>query len=309
MERYYSFRQFLRERFPQPVYKVCIDAGFRCPNLDGTLSEEGCTYCNNASFSPLLPGDPSLSIPQQIERGIQRQRRARGDCLFLAYFQSYTNTHAPVDVLQQRYQEALCCEGVVGLNISTRPDCLGPEILELLSHLAEKHFILLEVGLQSTHDRTLQSINRGHNYGCFLELMKQVRVRSFGLGVHLILGLPGEDEGRMLETATRMSQFSLDCMKIHNLQIVRGTKMANLYQQRSFPLYSREEYIDLLCKFLELLSPKIAIERMFATTVPHLLVAPEWARDNSGLLQDIQKELQRRNTWQGRLFKKGGEEI
>lgn len=300
--RYYSLNRFLREKLGRPVYKVCVDAGFSCPNLDGRLSHSGCIYCNNRSFSPIPYGD-RRSLKDQIEDGVKRRRRRQGETsCFLAYFQSYTNTYASPDRLQELYETALACDGIAGLNISTRPDCLEAEKVDLLAGLAQRHFVLLEIGLQSSHDSTLLDINRGHDYGCFLDALDRIRDKGIHLGAHIILGLPGESRSMMLETADRISHLSLDCVKIHDLHIVRGTKLEERYGKDPFPMMDRVDYIDLVCRFLEHLSPRIAIARLFASTPKELLLAPTWAVDNSRLLQDIQSYLEEKDIRQGKLF-------
>jgi uncharacterized protein len=302
MERYYSLNRFLREKLGRTAYKVCVDAGFSCPNLDGSLSTDGCIYCNNRSFSPISSGD-RRSLRGQIEEGVRSQRRRKGNkSCFLAYFQSYTNTYAPVDRLKELYETALSCEGIVGLNISTRPDCLEAEKADLLADLARKHFVLVEIGLQSSHDSTLRSINRGHDYDCFLRAVERIKRHPIYLGAHIILGLPGESESMMLETAERLSALPLDCLKIHNLHVVLGTKLAELYRRDPFPLIERGDYIPLVCRFLERLSPKIAIARLFASTPREMLLAPLWAQSDTRLLEEIRNFLIEKNTCQGRLF-------
>ncbi len=301
MERYYSFNRFLMERLGCRVYKVCVDAGFNCPNRDGTLSLSGCSFCNNDSFGPgrRLAGQ---SLEKQIEAGIQKQRaRTRVDS-YLVYFQSFTNTYAPADRLKELYSRALGCEGVIGLCIATRPDCLEDEVLECLQALAERHFILLELGLQSSHDRTLRAIHRGHDYGCFEQAVRKCQERQLAVSAHIILGLPGETEEMMLTTADRLAALPLDCLKIHDLHIVKETALARSYLRDPFPLLSRQEYIHLLCRFLERLPSRIAIERLFSSTPSSHLLAPDWAVNPGRLLEDIRRELENQDTWQGRLL-------
>jgi len=303
MERYYSFNRFLRQKFGKPVYKVCVDAGFSCPNLDGSLSSKGCIFCNNDSFGPSRRLH-HLSIERQIEEGVRRQRNRTGASAFLAYFQNFTNTYASIAILKESYEKALTCDGVVGLNIATRPDCLEEEKLELIATFAKKSFVLLEFGLQSSHDRTLNLINRGHDYSCFVQAVKKSKEHGLSISAHVILGLPQETEEMMLQTAYRLASLPLDGLKLHDLHVVRGTELAELYLRNPFNLLGREEYIALLCRFLERLPPNIAIERLFSSTPKNLLLAPDWAVDTSRLLRDIQIELARRETWQGRLWGK-----
>jgi hypothetical protein len=283
---------------------VCIDAGFTCPNLDGTISTEGCSYCNNSSFSPLRRLNPH-DVSAQIERGIAYIKQRYKAVHFLAYFQSYCNTHAPLESLRALFSLALGFPGVVGLDISTRPDCINEEKLEYLQDLARERFVLLEYGLQSCHDQTLRRINRGHDYACFVKALGLTANRGIYTCAHVILGLPGESDQQILQTADRLAELPLDFVKIHDLHVVRETALSREYEQSPFPLRSRQQYIDLLVRFIERIPPGMALMRLFSHTPPQLLLAPTWDTDPNRLIRDIRAELELKDTWQGRLCSAG----
>ena len=305
MDRYYPFSRFLQRKFGAPVHKVCIDAGFSCPNIDGTVATGGCTYCNNSSFSPV----PKLNlhdVSAQIERGVAYIRRRYKAEHFLAYFQSYSNTHAPLATLRELYSLALGFSGVVGLDISTRPDCIDKEKLDYLQELARERFVLLEYGMQSCHDETLRRVNRGHNHECFVKALEMTAGRGLFTCAHVILGLPNERDHQILQTADRLAELPLDFVKIHDLRVVCGSVLGCEYEKSPFPMRTRDEYIDLLIRFLERISPTMAVMRLFARTPPELLLAPTWDSNPNRLIRDIRAELERRSTWQGRLCHRAG---
>jgi uncharacterized protein len=308
VDRYYPFSRFLRGKFGVPVHKVCIDAGFTCPNLDGTIAVGGCAYCNNSSFSPIRRLNLN-DVSKQIERGIAHiQRRYHADH-YLAYFQSFSNTHAPLADLRELYTLALSFPGMIGLDISTRPDCVDEKKLDYLQELAREKFVLLEYGLQSCHDETLQSINRGHDYACFVNTVKLTASRGLFTCAHIILGLPGENDEQILQTADQLAEPPIQFVKIHNLHVVRGTSLGCEYDKAPFPVRTREEYIDLLIRVLERIPPEIAIMRLFSQTPPTLLLAPTWDANPNHLIRDIRDELEHRNTWQGRFCHRSCREI
>lgn len=301
MQRYYPFSQFLRRRFGGPVHKVCIDAGFTCPNIDGTVATGGCTYCNNNSFSPNRRLHLA-EVTRQIEQGMAHLERRFGATQFLAYFQSFSNTYAPLPELRELYTHALSYPGMVGLDVATRPDCIDVEKLDFLQELAADRLVLLEYGLQSSHDATLRLTNRGHDYACFVRAVEMTQGHGVYICAHVILGFPNESDNQMLQTADRLAQLPIDFIKIHDLHVVRGTALARTYEESPFPMRSSQEYIDLLCRFLERLPAEMGIQRLFSYTPPELLIAPRWNKDSTSLLRDIRAELERRNTWQGRLY-------
>jgi len=300
-QRYNSFGSYLKQLFGKVVYKVNIDAGFTCPNRDGTLGTGGCIYCNNDSFRP-SSCKPDLTITEQIRNGINYVSARYGAKNFLVYFQPYTNTYANVSELEKMYKEALAHPFVVGLAIGTRPDCIDKDKLELLENLAKDRFILVEYGLQSIYDKTLDFIKRGHNYQTFLDALSMTLNRGIHIGVHIIVGFPNETTEDMLHMADVISRLPLGFIKVHQLQIVKNTLLAQRYLENSFYTFSYEEYLDFIIDFIELLSPKIVIQRLFATAPDEILIAPLWKRSRQQITNDILKTLKDRNSYQGKRF-------
>jgi radical SAM protein (TIGR01212 family) len=300
-QRYRTFSQFLRERFGAPVFRVSLDAGFTCPNVDGTVAVGGCIYCNNSSFSPSRRFHRT-SIRNQLERGMAFfQERRRAD-KFLAYFQPATNTYAPVDRLRRLYDEALKNPQVVGLAIGTRPDCVPDAVLDLLQEYARDRYVCLELGLQSIHDPSLAWMNRGHNLSCFLDAVQRCQGRGLDLCAHVILGLPQESGADMLATMTALAQLPLQAVKIHNLHVVRNTPLETLYRAGQVRLLERDEYVEIVCTALEGLPPTMVIQRLVSDAPRDYLVAPQWCLDKQGVLRAIHAELVRRGRWQGSRF-------
>lgn len=299
--RYYPLRLFLREKFGGRVRKIPLDAGCSCPNVDGTLSRAGCIFCNLASFSPVRRHQ-LCPIGDQIQQAAEHLRHRYGDCQFLAYFQPGTNTYAPVETLRALYQQALQQPGIVGLAIGTRPDCVPDEVLDLLAELAQKTWVLLELGLQTIHNRTLQWMNRHHRYEAFLDAVERAQKRHLPIGAHVIVGLPGESAEEVQATAQEIARLGLHSVKIHNLYVAPNTRLAQMYEAGQVPLPSLEEYARLVVDFLERLRPECVIDRLCADTSPPYLIAPQWMAQKSKVLAAIQAELERRDTWQARLF-------
>jgi radical SAM protein (TIGR01212 family) len=289
----------MKAQYGVPVYKVNVDAGFTCPNRDGRVSTGGCIYCNNDSFRPAAC-ERKLSIREQIERGIPYLRTRYGAEKFLVYFQPYTNTYASVDTLERLYGEALDMPGVIGLAIGTRPDCVDEQKIALLESFARRSFVLVEYGLQSIHDRTLAFINRGHDYACFKRALALTAGRGIRIGAHIILGLPGETKEDMFATAGELSGLPVEFLKIHQLQVVRDTALADLYAQRPFPTFGYFEYIEMVADFLERLSPDIVIQRLFAAAPDNILIAPVWNKTRSEFLNDLDRFMEQRGSFQGR---------
>ena len=301
ISRYRNSSNFYDKFFDTRVQKISIDAGFTCPNRDGTRGRGGCTYCLNDAFTPFYT-TPQKSIKQQLKEGIDFFSRKYKTWKYLAYFQAYSNTYAPLTVLKQRYEEALSVEGVEGLVIATRPDCIDEEKLEYLAELNKKYFILIEYGVESTENTTLERINRGHTYEEAVWAIEKTAQYGILQGVHMILGLPGEDRQTILNHAQKLSQLPIDLLKLHHLQIIKGTAMAKDYARnpQDYHLFSVDEYVDLVVEFLEHLSPKIVVERFTNEAPPDFLIAPKWGGlKNYHVVHKIEKELQRRNTWQG----------
>ena len=300
--QYSAFGKYMKALYGQPVYKVNVDAGFTCPNRDGSVSTGGCIFCNNESFRPpACSGSEPLRV--QVERGIPYLRSRYGAEKFLVYFQPYTNTYAPVQVLERLYREALSFPGVIGLAIGTRPDCVDEEKIALLEALAREAFILVEYGLQSVHDKTLRFINRGHDYETFLRALELTRGRGIRTGAHIILGLPTEGRDEMLAMADELSTLPVEFLKIHQLQVVKGTRLAEQYAERPFPTFGDEEYLELLSDFLERLAPKIVLQRLFAAAPEEILIAPVWNRTRSEFLIDLDSVMEQRGSWQGKKWK------
>ncbi len=297
--RYYNLGSFYRWRFGCRVWKVSVDGGFFCPNVDGTVGTGGCTFCNIRSFSPSrrLPG---LSITRQIDEGIRRLRWRREIDRFIAYFQPATNTYAPVERLRALYEEAAAHPAVVGLAIGTRPDCVPDEVLGLLAELAADTWLCVEYGLQSIHDRSLDWLNRGHHYDAFLDAVERSRRRDLNVGAHVILGLPGETAEDMAATARELARLGVHSVKIHNLYAVEQTPLADAVAAGAVRLPAFEEYIGYVVDFLEAISPDCVVERLCGDAPPEYLIAPAWCLNKSAVRAAVQAELVRRDSWQGK---------
>ncbi|MDR3652690.1 MAG: TIGR01212 family radical SAM protein [Paludibacter sp.] len=303
INRYLNYNQVLKTEFAERVQKISINAGFTCPNRDGSKGTGGCTYCNNQTFSPEYC-KPTKSVSQQVEEGIVFFHHKYKTQFYLAYFQSYTNTYNSIDKLKAIYNEALAYPNVVGLVVGTRPDCVNDELLNYFAELAKKYYVLIEYGIESTNDETLKFINRGHDFACAENAIIETAKRGIKTGAHIILGLPGETRQTILLHAARLSKLPINTLKIHQLQLVRGTKMAQQFTEHPewFHLYTAEEYIDLAIDFLEIMNPKIAIERFVSQSPKELLIAPDWGLKNFEFTAKIEKRLKERNTWQGKNF-------
>jgi len=305
-KRYYSFNQFLRERFGERVYKISIDAGFACPNRDGTRGVGGCIYCNNQGFSPNTR-KPPIPVREQVVSGAEYLSRRYKARKFIAYFQAYTNTYAPVEKLKELYDEALEHPTVVGLSIGTRPDCVPDPILDLLAGYAGKYHVWLELGLQSCHDRTLRIINRGHTVAEFTDAVQRAQRRqNLFICAHVILGLPGESRTEMLASAYFLSDSGVQGVKIHLMHILKDTPAEETYRQGKLKVFTMDEYVNLVCDYIERLDPAIVIQRLTADAPPDILVAPQWANRKKETIARIEKELTRRGTWQGARRKTTG---
>ncbi|UCH19905.1 MAG: TIGR01212 family radical SAM protein [Deltaproteobacteria bacterium] len=303
IKRYNDLNAYLRNLFGVRVQKITIDAGLTCPNRDGTISTGGCIYCN-ARGSGTGAHAKGISIKDQLQMGKKALSRRYGARKFIAYFQSFSNTYAPVDTLKRFYEEALSVEDVVGLSIGTRPDCVNGAILDLLENYAEDYLIWVEYGLQSAHDATLALINRGHDFQCFKRAVVATQNRRrLKICTHIILGLPNENKDHMLETARQLCLLEIDGVKLHLLYVVRGTQLEKLYRQGGYKCLEQQEYVDLVCDFLERLPPKTVIQRLTGDPHPEELIAPKWALNKSQTLQMITNTLTARDTWQGKFAK------
>lgn len=298
---YYRLSRFFRERFGSPVYKIPLDAGFSCPNRDGTTGKSGCSFCHNPSFSPGSRDRGSdsgpLTISGQIKKGLKHKPGAK----HLAYFQAYTNTYDSPEKLKTMYDEALNFQSVVGLSVATRPDCIAEEVLQILENYTRKYHVWIEYGLQSAHDRTLEMIDRGHNAAAFKEAMRKTRGRGIYTCAHIILGLPGESPGMMLETIDFLNRTQVDGVKFHHLQVIKGTAMEKLYRQGRVRLFKSEtDYYPVLCDCIEHLSPAIVIHRLAGqVTSGGYLIAPRWEKSPGRIASDIERMLRERGTYQG----------
>ncbi len=302
MKRYRDYNTYLREIFGERVQKISLDAGLNCPNRDGTTSDKGCIYCDSRGSGTGAMINGGLSIDEQIVESRKRMERRYGAKKFIAYFQSFTNTYAPVPQLKELYDHALNYPDMVGLSVATRPDCVNKEILGLLSSYQEKYLVWIEYGLQSSHEATLSRINRGHDVACFERSVRMAK--SFGLNVcaHIILGLPGETRDMVLQTAMFLAGLPVDGVKIHLLYIVKETPLATLYGKGEYLCLERDEYIELVVDVLELLPPDMVIQRLTGDPTGVELVAPLWAKDKSENLRLIRERLEERETWQGKLL-------
>lgn len=301
-DRYNSYGQFLREKFGTRVHKVPVHAGFTCPNRDGTVALGGCTYCNIDSYTPQA-ARARVPIKEQVQTGIDYLKNRVGAKVFIVYFQPYSNTYAPLEHLQQLYEQALDHPEVVGLSVGTRPDCIDEKKLRYFEQLSREYFVTIEYGIESVYDETLQMVNRGHDYSCTVRAIQCTANRGIYICGHVILGFPNETEEQMLIMADEVSKLPINFIKIHNLHIVRYTEMAREYLKKPLHLFSFEEWVDLVCRFLERLSPHIIVERLFGNAPKDLLIAPQWCRNGSKIIHAIKQELKSRNTYQGRLCK------
>ena len=296
---YNDYGSWLRRQFPFRVQKISIDAGFSCPNRDGKVSHGGCTFCDNRTFNPSYC-QPSKSITEQITEGKEFFRHKYPDMKYLAYFQAFSNTYATLDTLQRRYEEALSAEDVVGIVIGTRPDCVSDEILNYLESLNQQTFMIVEYGIESVSDDTLRRVNRGHNFECSRRAIIETHNRGILTGAHIILGLPGESAEDNVRQADIISALPIDILKLHQLQIIRGTQLAAEYERQPFNLYTADEYIDLCRRYIERLRPDIVLERFVSQSPKELLVAPKWGLKNYEFANRFVNYMKRMDSWQGK---------
>jgi len=302
-KRYNDFPTYFKNKFLERVQKVSVDAGFTCPNRDGTKGKGGCTYCNNKTFKPTYCNLEN-SVTSQIQQGVDFFAKKYHAMQFLAYFQAFTNTYAPLENLKLLYEEALQHPKIVGLVISTRPDSVDEKLLDYLAELSKKVYVMVEFGLESHLDKTLDSINRGHTFADSVWALEQTSKRGINNCAHMILGLSGETRNECLEQAKVISQLPVKNLKLHQLQIHKGTVLEKQYRNNpaQFNLFSAEEYIELVVDYLEFLNPKIIVERFISQAPLEMLVAPKWGLKNFEFVAKVEKRLAERNTWQGRLF-------
>lgn len=303
--RFNSYSGYFRRMFGSRVQKLSVNAGFTCPNRDGTLSHGGCTFCDNEAFTPSYC-HPSKSVGQQLEEGIEfHVKRYRRADKYLAYFQSFSNTHAPVAKFREIYEQVFEFPDILGIIVGTRPDCIDAERLDYFSELAHKHYVAIEYGIESCYDRTLAEVNRGHDFDSARRAVEMTAERGIHIGAHFILGLPGETKEMMLAQTDEINKLPLDNIKFHQLQIFKGTAMAQEYaaHPEKFSFFGLEEYIDFFIDILERLRPDIVVERFASEAPPRFHCGPNWGLiRNEQLLSLFEKRLEQRNTWQGRLI-------
>ena len=298
---YNDFGTWIRGKFPFRVQKISIDAGFSCPNRDGRIGTGGCIYCDNRTFNPSYC-NPSHTIREQLEEGKRFFARKYPDMKYLAYFQAYTNTYSPLPQLQALYKEALSVDDVVGLVIGTRPDCVSNELLDHLSNLSRKCFVLVEYGVESANDTTLRLINRGHTFAQARDTILRTHERGILCGAHIILGLPEEDAEESLRQAPLISALPIDILKIHQLQIVHGTKLAKLYNKHPFHVYTIEEYIQLVANYIQRLRKDLVLERFVSQSPALMLLAPNWGIKNHEFTARLLAYLRTHDIHQGQLI-------
>ena len=304
-ERFYfnDFGGYMRRNFDFKVQKISIDGGFTCPNRDGTKGTGGCTYCNNRTFNPAYC-HRNRSVTEQMNEGIAFFAHKYPKMRYLAYFQAYTNTYDSLEVLRTRYEEALKVDGCVGLVIGTRPDCMPEELLDYLQELARRAYVMVEYGVESTDDATLRRINRGHDYATAVDTIRRTAARGLPVGVHIILGLPGEERVSLIRQARQLSELPITTLKLHQLQLIRGTRMAEEFDEspEDFHLFELDEYIEVVVDYLENLRPDIVVERFASQSPKELLIAPDWGLKNYELVEKIKRRMRERDTWQGKNY-------
>ena len=301
---YNDLSGFLAMHFPCKVQKISINAGFTCPNRDGSVGYGGCTYCNNQTFNPAYC-HTGKSVTQQLEEGKRFFVRKYPEMKYLAYFQAYTNTYGELEELKRKYEEALMVEDVVGLVIGTRPDCMPISLLDYLEDLGKRTFVLVEYGIESTDDETLRRINRGHTFAVSAEAVRKTAERGILVGGHIILGLPGEEREMLIRQAGVLSQLPLTTLKLHQLQLIKGTRMASEYvkEPEAFHLYTADEYVDLVIDYIEHLRPDIVLERFVSQSPKELLIAPDWGLKNYEFTDKVKKRMREKDAWQGKYYK------
>jgi radical SAM protein (TIGR01212 family) len=299
--RYFGYSYYLKQIFGHRVQRVSLDAGFTCPNVDGTVALGGCTFCDNRSFSPSRRL-PRINIMDQLEDGMSRLKRRYKCNHFMAYFQPATNTYAPVDVLRPLFEQAITHPDVVALAIGTRQDCVPNDVLDLLEELGQKVPLTVEYGLQTIHDKSLEWMNRGHLYDSFEDAMERSVGRGFELCAHIMLGLPGETHADMMATAKAVADSDLDAVKIHNLYAVENTPMAAQVRSGEVVLMERDEYVSTLVDFLEVLPPSMVVERISGEAPGDFFIGPQWCLDKQGVLKAVKEEFERRDSWQGSKY-------
>ncbi|MGL4462906.1 MAG: TIGR01212 family radical SAM protein [Planctomycetia bacterium] len=297
--RYYKYSRFLEERFGRRIARVPVDGGFTCPNADGTVAYGGCVYCDNRSFSPARRG-PRIPILQQLDTGVAALEKRYDADGYLAYLQPATNTYGRLEKLKKVYDAAVAHPKVVGLIIGTRPDCVGDEVLDLIQSYTDRYFVAVEYGLQSVHQKSLDWMNRGHDAACFFDACERTKGRGIDVSAHVILGLPGETFDEALETIDAVAAARIDGVKIHSLHVVRDTPMEEQFRRGEISVLERDDYLELLIAALERTPGSMVVHRVTGDAPGDFLIAPEWPRRKAEFLQLLDREMTRRETWQGR---------
>lgn len=301
-KRYYTWNRYLRDEFGCKVYKVALDAGFDCPNRDGTVAFGGCTFCS-AAGSGDFAGDRVDPIPVQFEKIKEKMQHKWKDGKTMAYFQAYTNTHAPLPVLKEKFEAALACEGVMGLSIATRPDCLPDDVVDYLAELNERTYLWVELGLQTVHERTANLINRAHDYATYVEGVEKLRKHGIRVCTHIINGLPLEDYDMMMETAREVAKLDVQAIKIHLLHLLKGTPLVKQYEKGMLELMDKDAYINLVADQLEVIPPEMVVQRITGDGPIDLMIGPMWSVNKWEVLNGIDAELKSRGSWQGKFYK------
>ena len=303
MQRYNEFGPWLKNLLGMKVQKISINAGFTCPNRDGSVGVGGCTYCNNQTFNPEYCRTEK-SVAQQLEEGKRFFARKYPEMKYMAYFQAYTNTYSELDDLKRKYEDALGVDSVIGLVIGTRPDCVPDNLLDYLAELNRQVCVIVEYGIESVYDKTLERINRGHDYACVVDAVNRTSERGLITGGHVILGLPGESRDDILKCADVLSELPLTTLKLHQLQLIKGTRMAEEYfaNPEGFHLFGADEYVDLVIDYVERLRPDVVLERFVSQSPSSLLAIPGWGLKNFEFVEKVRHRMEERNAYQGRLY-------
>ena len=300
-KRYHTLDYFYKNKFGKKVCKISLNAGFTCPNKDGTKGYGGCIYCSKLGSGDFA-GNKEKDLITQFNEVKEIMKKKWPDALYIGYFQANTNTYAKTEVLKQKYEPILELKNVIGLNIATRPDAITEDCLDYLEELSTRTYLTVELGLQTIHEKTTKLINRGHDLECFTNMVKELRKRNINVVVHIINGLPYETKEMMLETVEYLNKLDIQGIKIHKLHIIKDTRLANLYNQEKFHILTKEEYIDIVIEQLERLRPEIIINRITGDPVKEDLIEPTWLLKKFCVLNDIDKEMVKRNSYQGKLI-------
>lgn len=302
MKRYNRFSDHLKQKFGLKVYKISLDAGFSCPNRDGTISKSGCIFCDSFGGSGRNHSASQTPLAEQVRLGIRALRKKYRAEKFIAYFQTFTNTYGPVSILKQLYDQALSHQDVIGLSIATRPDCIGEEALDLIESYKSEYDVWIELGFQSLHEKSLRFIGRGHDVAKIEEAIRTIKKRDIQVCAHLILGLPGENIEDMVYTIKGVSDLGVDAVKFHMLYVTRHSRLAQDFREGKISLLSQGEYVTAVVKVLENQAPDILIQRLVSEAHSDTLIAPDWLRNKFQVIQDIEDELEKQDTFQGRLY-------